>query len=81
MSGAAPLAGGVSMPAVSGAEGVAGAGRPAVALCHVWPSDLGDRRHDLPGHADALDDVTCCRGCTASWGCSSGGCWAPIKGA
>jgi hypothetical protein len=23
----------------------------------------------------------CCRGCTAWWGCSSGGCWGPIRAA
>src|SRR5262245_32279467 len=55
--GADPLAQGVSLLAMPTPEGVAGAGRAAVALCRMWTSDLGNIGHDLPRHADAVDDV------------------------
>ena len=56
VSGAAPVAGGVSVPALWGAEGVARA-TTVVAVRGLRPPDVGDRRHDLPGHADAVGDV------------------------
>ena len=50
------MAGGVSVPALWGAEGVARA-TTVVAVRGLRPPDVGDRRHDLPGHADAVGDV------------------------
>ena len=44
------------MPALWGAEGVARA-TTVVAVRGLRPPDVGDRRHDLPGHADAVGDV------------------------
>ena len=38
-------------------ESLAGASRPAVALCRLRPPDVGHGRHPLPGHAHALDDL------------------------
>src|SRR5712692_738119 len=57
VSGAAALAGRVSMPALWTGQGVAGTWWPAVALCDVCAPSLGDGRDDLPGHAGPVDHV------------------------
>ncbi len=33
------------------------AGSRSVGVCRVWVPDFGDRRNDLPGHADAVTSV------------------------
>ena len=47
---------GLSVPPLWKRQGVATA-NGAVAVCGVWPADLGHRGHHLSGHAPAAQDL------------------------
>src|SRR3984893_14848814 len=54
--GGAAMARWLPVPEVRRREGVAG-GDGAPRVRRLWPSDLGDGRHDLPGYAHASADL------------------------
>src|SRR5438128_1154385 len=52
---ATPVAGGFPLSPLRIGNGMAGS--RSVGVCRVWVPDFGDRRNDLPGHADAVTSV------------------------
>ena len=53
--GATPMAGRLPLSSLWSGEGMAGS--RSVGVCRVWMPDFGDRRNDLPGHADSVTHV------------------------
>ncbi len=56
LPGPGSLAGRLSLPGLRRRHRVA-CSNGAPAMRRVWPTDLGDRRHRVSGHANAADDV------------------------
>src|SRR5262249_32157663 len=56
VSGPPAVAGGIQVSAVWAYEGLGGA-EGALSVRRLWATDLGDGRHDLSGHAYAVDDL------------------------